>query len=127
MMSTKAIPHISNDVQRMFESMADDYLADVFRPWDCFEQTWFDDYTHLFRFESDDLLIWMIDGVLQARRGAIATSDFELTNMICQIKDPDEDDCLSWIPDRAYSELIGQKSSGDCLRLVNGLAILNQN
>lgn len=108
----RQIPHL---VKELFSGMSDDYLADVLRPWDCYSQQWADDHMHLFRFESDDMLIWLSDGVLQAERGAVDTSVFEPTNRIATKKDPAEDMCLCWVKDGSFKGIIGTRPMLDDL------------
>lgn len=43
---------IPDDVRTAFAAFDDDYLADVFRVWNCDTQNWFDSTTTVFRFEN---------------------------------------------------------------------------
>lgn len=72
----------------------DDYLVDVFRVWDCYEQEWVADSPILLRFEEDDALVFIrgekiietvfgpVDNAVAIVKGAETTS---------------EDQCLCWL------------------------------
>lgn len=47
-MSNEVLPFISNEVVELFEEFDGDYLADVFRVWDCDAQDWLDGTTTVF-------------------------------------------------------------------------------
>ena len=55
-MSTEASP-LSERSMKILEKRGEDYLLEVFRPWDSFEQRWVDTDTFQLRFETEDLLI----------------------------------------------------------------------
>ena len=103
-MSNEALPFISNEVVELFEEFNDDCLADVLRVWDCDNQEWYDCITTVFRFESDDLLVWNVMGGLRAKRGAVDTQTFQLGSRIGAT----EDSCLTWRPDSSFANLIGR-------------------
>lgn len=99
-MSNEVLPFVSNEVVEAFQGFDDDYLADVLRVWDCYEQDWHDGFTTVFRFENDDLLVWKEMGGLKTKRGAVVTQNpIEL----------EPDACLSWMSDPGYSDLFGEK------------------
>lgn len=100
-----AIP-IPDDVCTAFMAFDDDYLADVFRVWNCETQNWFDSTTAIFRFENDDLLVWCEVGCLKAKQGAVATQ-----NTI----EAESEDCLIWMSDPAFSDLFGEKALSSTL------------
>ncbi len=87
-----------------------DYLADVFRPWDCYAQDWLDEMTVLFRFESNDLLVYTGENGLDCKIGPIDTSAFEDSIMDCMCVESPKDTCLCWRHAREYRELIGTKN-----------------
>lgn len=91
---------IPDDVRAAFLAFDDDYLADVFRVWNCDTQNWFDSTTAIFRFENDDLLVWCEMGYLKAKQGAVGTQ-----NAI----EAESEDCLIWMPDPTFSDLFGEK------------------
>ena len=99
-MSNEVLPFISNEVVELFEEFDDDYLADVFRVWDCDAQDWHNGTTTVFRFENDDLLVWSEMGGLKAERGAVDTQ--------APIEEP-LNACLVWRADPAFSEEIGNR------------------
>lgn len=81
-MSNEVLPFISNEIVELFEEFDDDFLADVFRVWDCDTQDWYDGTTTVFRFEGDDLLVWNEMGGLKAMRGAVDTQVFSLGSIL---------------------------------------------
>ena len=103
-MSNEVLPFVSNEVVKLFEGFDGDYLADVLRVWDCDNQEWFDGTTTIFRFESDDLLVWNDIGALRAQRGAVDTSAFRLGGLV----GADRDSCIIWRHDAAFSNEIGR-------------------
>ena len=42
---------------KALQNLSEDYLVEVFRPWDCHEQEWADADTFQFRFETQDLFV----------------------------------------------------------------------
>jgi hypothetical protein len=103
-MSNEVLPFISNEVVELFEGFDNDYLADVLRVWDCDNQEWFDGAATVFRFESDDLLVWNIMGGLRVKRGAVDTQSFQQKSLIGVA----EDRCVAWRPDSSFGDLIGR-------------------
>lgn len=103
-MSNEVLPFISNEVVELFEGFDNDCLADVLRVWDCDNQEWYDGATTVFRFESDDLLVWTVMGGLRAKRGAVDTQSFQQGPLIGVA----EDRCVAWRPDSSYAYLIGR-------------------
>lgn len=103
-MSNEVLAFISSEVVELFEEFDGDYLADVLRAWDCDKQDWLDGTTTVFRFESDDLLVWNVMGGLRAKRGAVDTQSFQQGSLIGVA----EDRCVAWRPDSSYAYLIGR-------------------
>lgn len=103
-MSNEVLPFINCEVIELFEGFDNDCLADVLRVWDCDNQDWFDGTTTVFRFESDDLLVWNVMGGLKAERGAVDTQSFCHAPLF-GIAD---DRCVSWRPDPSFADLIGR-------------------
>ncbi|WP_251213061.1 hypothetical protein [Adlercreutzia murintestinalis] len=103
-MSNEVLPFISNEVVELFEEFDDDYLADVFRVWDCDAQNWQNGTTVVFRFENDDLLVWNVMGGLKAKRGAVDTQKFQLGALI----GASEESCIAWRSDSSFADLIGR-------------------
>lgn len=102
---------IPDDVRAAFEAFDDDYLAEVLRPWDCDLKVWHDAYTILFRFETDDIVVWSEDGILGCKRGAVDTNDSADLLRECKKASIDVDACLCWLRDDSYSRLIGRKNA----------------
>ena len=48
---------LSERSAKVLQNLCEDYLIEVFRPWDCHEQEWADVDTFQFRFETQDLLV----------------------------------------------------------------------
>lgn len=107
-MSNEVLTYISDETQSLFEEFNEDYLADVLRVWDCYAQEWFDAFITVFRFESDDLLVWNESGALKARKGSVLTDRFDKEAFPFSIEDADILDCLSWNLDESYGEHIGR-------------------
>ena len=98
---------IPDDVRTAFMAFDDDYLADVFRVWNCDTQNWFDSTTTVFRFENDDLLVWCEMGCLKAKRGAAVTQN---------TVEAQSESCLVWMSDPTFADLFGEKGlSSDLL------------
>lgn len=99
---------IPDDVRAALMEFDDDYLAGVLRLWDCDLKCWHDPVAMIFRFESDDVLIWREDKVLRCRRGAVSDRDaasFIPSSIKAAI---DKESCLCWISDSSYNALIGE-------------------
>jgi len=103
-MSNEVLSFISNEVVALFEEFDGDYLADVFRVWDCDAQDWYDGTTTVFRFEGDDLLAWNEMGGLRAKRGAVDTQLFDDSIIAPGVKGA----CLAWRIDASFEDLIGR-------------------
>lgn len=104
MMIEKTAITIPDDVRATFIAFDDDYLADVLRVWNCDNQDWHDGITTIFRFETDDLLVWSVQGGLRATRGAVDTQSFELGPLV----GASGDSCIAWRSDSSFSSLIGR-------------------
>ena len=106
-MSNEVLPFISNEVANLCAEFDDDFLAEVFRIWDCDTQCWLHNSPILLRFENDDLLIWIEKGRLAANRGSVNTA-----NAMLFISDPDginaADVCLTWRVDHSWDYLAGE-------------------
>ena len=99
---------IPDDVRAAFMAFEDDYLADVLRLWDCDLKRWHDPCMIVFRFESDDVLIWREKDSLRSRQGAVDTEMVDSEQ--CQLTlDPNNSSCLSWVTDHRFSHLLGSK------------------
>lgn len=48
---------LSDRSVKLLQDCGEDYLLEVFRPWDCNEQRWADIDTFQFRFEAQDILV----------------------------------------------------------------------
>lgn len=82
-----------------------DYLADVFRVWDCNEQHWIDSSPVLLRFEEEDVLAWKEDGRVVMRTGPVSTrSD---PSGAFPAHPQGRWDCTCWLHDDEYDGLIG--------------------
>lgn len=106
---------IPEDVRAAFMALEDDYLADVLRLWDCELKCWHDPMVMIFRFESDDVLVWHEDSTLRCWRGAIndcGTSSLVPDGIEIAI---DRSACLCWISDKSYNALIGETTASQRL------------
>lgn len=108
-MSNEVLPFVPDYVLNLLQEASDDYVADVLRPWDCYEQKWADDYMRLFRFESDDVLIWFENGSFQGRKGAVDSRSFDIPDLVHTEMNPAEDMCLCWRTDTDYRSVIGNQ------------------
>lgn len=97
---------ITDDVRDAFKAFDDDYLADVFRVWNCDTQNWLDSTTAIFRFENDDLFVWCEMGYLKAKQGAMVTQ-----NAI----EIESESCLIWMSDPTFSDLFGERDLSSTL------------
>lgn len=99
---------IPDDVCAAVMAFDDDYLADALRLWDCDLKDWHDSIAMIFRFESDDVLIWRENKALRCRRGAVNDRD-DASFIPSSIKATiDKESCLCWISDSSYNALIGE-------------------
>lgn len=108
-MSNEVLTYIPNNVVELFEAFDKDYLADVLRIWDCDAQDWFDPFTTVFRFESDDLLVWNDGGSLRCRQGAVDTNNINCLALDVLSRTEMVDNCLCWLPDAFFRSHIGKK------------------
>lgn len=108
-MSKSEFESIPEDLEIAYQLFAEDYLADVLRPWDCYAQDWHNDHTILYRFEKNDLLIYKSNHQTFYRIGPIDTSTFgqEMLSII-GINEWDAV-CLSWNYADDLKKLIGRK------------------
>lgn len=83
-----------------------DWVADVFRQWDCYEQEWVQDAPLLVRFEGSDALI-AADEVLAAE-ACVSES--------VRAQQHGHERCLCWRRDAALDALIGRHLSPDEVR-----------
>lgn len=98
---------IPDDVCAAFMAFDDDYLADVLRLWDCDLRDWHDTHATIFRFESDDVIVWLDYRVLMCSRGAFG-NDASLDCLPQRVKAGiNEDACLCWLRDKHYDDLVG--------------------
>lgn len=107
-MSEEVTP-LSDRSIRVLKRRGEDYLLEVFRPWDCHEQKWTDADTIQLRFEKDDLLIGRdpnLDSelrqweVLPGIKGVHQGSSEGLVG-----------DCVCWLVDSALLDEIGVHGS----------------
>lgn len=110
---------IPDDVRIAFTGFDDDYLADVLRLWDCDLREWHDPLVMIFRFETDDIIIWHEEGSLKCKVGAVAEYDLETSIPNTIRASIGAESCLCWLYDRTYSESMG--SSNVCSALLNSL------
>lgn len=96
-----------DDVRAAFLAFQDDYLADVLRLWDCDLRDWHDPAVMIFRFESDDILLWREMNALKCKKGTVdaTTSRSSIPEKVEASIDIDA--CLCWLPDDSYSDFIG--------------------
>lgn len=105
-MTKATVITIPDDVHAALRVFDDDYLADVFRVWNCDTQNWFDSTTAIFRFEKDDLLVWCEMGCLRAKQGAVVTQN---------IIEAESESCLIWMSDPTFSDLFGERNLSSTL------------
>lgn len=101
--------HCLNKLIEAIREFDDDYLADVFRPWDCYSQNWHDVKVILFRFENNDLLVHVDNIGIYYEIGSVDTNDFKAA---VNCSDTNEDCCLCWQRTSGYQDLVGTKSAG---------------
>lgn len=98
---------IPDDMRTAFMAFDEDYLADVLRLWDCDFKCWHDSHATIFRFESDDVMVWLDEKVLMCCHGAF-DNEVSLGCLPHRVKAGiDMDSCLCWLRDKHYDELIG--------------------
>ncbi|WP_147571530.1 hypothetical protein [Phoenicibacter congonensis] len=102
--TTMAIP---DDVRATLMAFDDDYLADVLRLWDCDFMDWYEPFALIFRFESDDVMIWCENEVIKHNLGAVGGGNVgdHLPETVKASIEPDA--CLCWLRDKSYDEIIG--------------------
>lgn len=87
-------------------------LADVFGLWDCYGQDWADPSAVVLRFESEDMMVWRDEGVIQCKEGSVdvhaACARAALPDALRGSMDPDA--CLCWVTDESYACLIGKEN-----------------
>ncbi|MEQ3363429.1 hypothetical protein [Raoultibacter massiliensis] len=115
-MTSEAQTNTSDVLHEAFCKFDDDYLADVLRPWDCYEQDWYDNKTVLYRFESDDLLAREMPSGLLYEIGPIDTDAFDMRLVVESKPESASDTCVCWRHAAGYENLIGTKSIGMVLR-----------
>lgn len=98
---------IPDDVRAAFMAFDDDYLADVLRLWDCDLRDWHDPVVVIFRFESDDILVWREMNTLRCQKGAVDATIARSSIPEIVEASIDIDACLCWLPDDSYSDFIG--------------------
>lgn len=107
--------HIPDETLAVFEEFEQDYLADVFRIWDCYAQDWADPFVTLFRFESDDVLVWCDNGRLHYRIGPIDTNTTARQIPVSFDIENADTSCLAWVSDPGFSDYLGQQSNAQNL------------
>lgn len=118
-MNEEALIFIPNDAIATIKAFDNDYLAEVLRLWDCYRNDWHDPCTIIFRFESDDILVWNEQGSLRGKVGAVAESNLETSTPDVIKASIETDTCLCWLHDRSYSKLIG--STNVCNYLLDSV------
>lgn len=98
---------IPDDVRAAFMAFDDDYLADVLRLWDCDIRDWHDPFALIFRFESDDVMVWCENKVMKHSIGAADDGNVRdhLPEALKVSIEPNA--CLCWLRDKNYDEIIG--------------------
>lgn len=110
---------ITDDVRAAFMAFDDDYLADVLRLWDCDRKCWRDPYMIVFRFESEDVMVWNESGTLRHCTGAVDTSASAGTLPKAVMTGIDGDSCLCWLRDTRFDSYIGSAgASSDLLMSI---------
>lgn len=110
---------IPDDVCSAFAAFDDDYLADVLRLWDCDLKCWHDPYMIVFRFESEDVMVWCESSVLRHYAGAVDTSALAGAFPKAVMTGIDSDACLCWLRDTRFNSYIGSAgTSSDLLMSI---------
>lgn len=107
---------IPYDVRAAFMAFDDDYLADVLRLWDCDLKCWHDPYMIVFRFESEDVMVWSESSTLRHCAGAVDTSALAVTLPKAVMTGINSDACMCWLRDTRFNSYIG--SVGTSLDLL---------
>ena len=110
---------IPDDVCAAFMAFDDDYLADVFRLWDCDLKCWHEPIAMIFRFERDDILVWNEDGALRCRRGAVHLDEAENVLPSSFKTGAAEGSCLCWASDDLRRRFVGMTNI--CRELTGSL------
>lgn len=98
---------IPDDVRTAFMAFDDDYLADVLRLWDCNLRDWHEPIAMIFRFETDDVMVWCETNTMRCQKGAIDTTTTKSSILEKVEASIDIDACLCWLPDGSCSDYIG--------------------
>lgn len=112
--------YIPDNLIDALQKFDDDYLADVLRPWDCYEQKWTKDSPMLFRFEHNDLLIWTSSDKLECIISNVDTRYFIHEALISANNIDVRDLCLCWRVDLSLSKIVGLQG-----KEIDFLAILS--
>lgn len=110
-MNNNSIAKDQNSLIKVLERFDDDELVDVFKIWDCGNQTWTEENVILFRFESNDLLLLENENAFRFRIMPVDTSYFDQSFMDSSLSDIDEP-CLCWRIVAAFADLIGNNRVG---------------
>lgn len=100
--------HIPDETLAVFEKFEQDYLADVFRIWDCYAQDWADPFITVFRFENDDVLVWCDEEGPKCECGPIDMSGYSETIQCLKNRSASEEKCICWLRDDGFNAFIGQ-------------------
>lgn len=99
------------EITNAIASFDDDCLADVFRPWDCYKQEWYDESTAIYRFDTNDCLVFEDGEDIGFKVSPIDTSYFE-ESFLKLIGAGKDEACLCWRRDENYRSLIGTNKAG---------------
>ena len=105
-MSNIVLMHIPDEMVNAIREFDDDYLADVLRPWDCYKQDWYDNFTTLYRFESNDYLVYEDKEGINYKVAPIDTSSFD-ESLLKLIGTNESEACLCWRYDKKAKDFIG--------------------
>ena len=89
--------HISDEALTVLELPEEDYLADVFRLWDCYTQEWIEPAAVLLRFESDDVLIWSDNEARQCKIGPVDAYHITNEDLFRLGFNAEDNPCLAWL------------------------------
>ncbi len=118
-MNEKALIFIPDDIFVAIKAFDNDYLAEVLRLWNCDLGDWHDPCTMIFRFESNDILVWNEQSFLRGKVGAVVESNLETSTPDAIKASIETDTCLCWLHDRSYNKLIG--STNVCNYLLDSV------
>lgn len=110
---------IPDDVCAAFMAFDDDYLADVFRLWDCDLKCWHDPCMIVFRFEREDIMVWNENGTIMHRLGPVDTNSIGSALLDMVKTGFVRDTCICWLRDAQCAVNVGATGAAAfCLTMI---------